>query len=60
MLFITLFPCSCRWWRILLIYVCGVVAGSLCSAIVDPGVYLAGASGGVYAIIAAHLGRRTD
>ena len=44
-----------RWWRILLIYVCGVVAGSLCTSITDPDVYLAGASGGVYAIIAAHL-----
>ena len=44
-----------RWWRILLIYVCGVVAGSLATSITDPDVYLAGASGGVYALIAAHL-----
>ena len=44
-----------RWWRILLIYFSGVVAGSLVTSISDPGVYLAGASGGVYAIIAAHL-----
>lgn len=44
-----------RWWRILLIYVCGVTAGSLASSISDPQAYLAGASGGVYAIIAAHL-----
>eukprot|EP00095_Tigriopus_kingsejongensis_P001872 snap_masked-scaffold70_size417918-processed-gene-1.10 protein:Tk01872 transcript:snap_masked-scaffold70_size417918-processed-gene-1.10-mRNA-1 annotation:"rhomboid-related protein 3" len=44
-----------RWWRILLIYICGVVAGSLASSITDPEVYLAGASGGVYALITAHL-----
>jgi len=37
------------------IYVCGVIGGSLASAIVDSDTYLAGASGGVYAIIAAHL-----
>ena len=44
-----------RWWRILLIYLSGVVAGSLVTSISDPGVYLAGASGGVYALITAHL-----
>lgn len=44
-----------RWWRILLIYLTGVVAGSLVTSISDPDVYLAGASGGVYALIAAHL-----
>ena len=44
-----------RWWRILLIYLSGVLAGSLAVSVVDPAVYLAGASGGVYALIAAHL-----
>ena len=44
-----------RWWRILLIYISGVVAGSLAVSITDPSVYLAGASGGVYALITAHL-----
>jgi len=44
-----------RWWRILLIYVSGVAAGSLATSVTDPDVYLAGASGGVYALIAAHL-----
>ncbi|XP_039297527.1 rhomboid-related protein 2 isoform X2 [Nilaparvata lugens] len=43
------------WWRVLAIYVAGVIAGSLGTSISDPKVYLAGASGGVYAIIAAHL-----
>lgn len=43
------------WWRVLLVYLAGVVAGSLGTSVSDPGVYLAGASGGVYAIIAAHL-----
>ena len=44
-----------RWWRIMLIYLTGVLAGSLTVAVADPHVYLAGASGGVYALIAAHL-----
>ena len=44
-----------RWWRIMLIYLTGVMAGSLTVAIADPHVYLAGASGCVYALIAAHL-----
>lgn len=44
-----------RWWRIMLIYLTGVVAGSLATSISDPEVYLAGASGGVYALISAHL-----
>ena len=39
----------------MLIYLTGVTAGSLTVAIADPHVYLAGASGGVYALIAAHL-----
>lgn len=42
-------------WRIALVYFAGVAAGSLGSSLSDPGTYLAGASGGVYALIAAHL-----
>lgn len=44
-----------RWWRVLLVYLTGVVAGSLTVSLTDEGSYLAGASGGVYALIAAHL-----
>ncbi|XP_033216048.1 rhomboid-related protein 3 [Belonocnema kinseyi] len=44
-----------KWWRVLLIYMAGVVAGSLGTSVSDPGVYLAGASGGVYALITAHV-----
>jgi len=44
-----------RWWRVLIIYFSGVIAGSLGTSIVDPTVYLAGASGGVYALMAAHV-----
>lgn len=44
-----------RWWRVLIIYTAGVVAGSLCTSVTDPTVYLAGASGGVYALLFAHL-----
>lgn len=45
-----------KWWRVLLVYFCGVIAGSLASSLMDPNVYLAGASGGVYALITAHVG----
>jgi len=44
-----------RWWRVLLIYISGVLAGSLIVSITDPDVFLAGASGGVYSLITAHL-----
>ena len=44
-----------RWWRVCLIYLTGVVAGSLIVSIADPHTYIAGASGGVYALITAHL-----
>lgn len=44
-----------KWWRVLLIYIAGVVAGSLGTSVSDPTVYLAGASGGVYALITAHV-----
>lgn len=41
--------------RIGCIYLAGVLAGSLGTSILDPNVYLVGASGGVYALLAAHL-----
>lgn len=44
-----------KWWRILLVYFAGVIAGSLATSITDPYSYLAGASGGVYAIMTAHI-----
>ena len=44
-----------RWWRILLIYLSGVLAGSLAVSIAGQKVLLAGASGGVYSLITAHL-----
>lgn len=37
-------------------YIFGVLAGSLTTSIFRPTVYLSGASGGVYALITAHLG----
>lgn len=43
-----------KFWRVGLVYVLGVLAGSLAVSVTDPKVYLAGASGGVYALIAAH------
>lgn len=44
-----------KWWRVGLVYLGGVIAGSLGASISDPYSYLAGASGGVYALIAGHL-----
>ncbi|KAF5285142.1 hypothetical protein FQA39_LY16831 [Lamprigera yunnana] len=44
-----------RWWRVLIIYLAGVLAGSLGTSITDPTVKLAGASGGVYSLITAHI-----
>lgn len=44
-----------RWWRVLVIYFAGVIAGSLGTSITDPTVKLAGASGGVYSLITAHI-----
>lgn len=43
------------WWRVTIIYVTGVVAGSMGQSIANPDAALAGASGGVYALITAHL-----
>ncbi|XP_039965287.1 protein rhomboid [Bactrocera neohumeralis] len=45
--------------RIGIIYCAGVFAGSLGTSVVDSEVYLVGASGGVYAMLAAHLANIT-
>lgn len=42
-------------WRIILIYLAGVAAGALANSLYLPTYYLAGASGGVYAVEYAHL-----
>lgn len=44
-----------KWWRVMIVYLAGVIAGSLATSVTDPHIYLAGASGGVYALIFAHL-----
>ncbi|XP_018562743.1 rhomboid-related protein 2-like [Anoplophora glabripennis] len=44
-----------KWWRVLVVYFAGVLAGSLGTSIVDPTVKLAGASGGVYSLVTAHV-----
>uniref|UniRef100_A0A0N5AZW2 Rhomboid protease n=1 Tax=Syphacia muris TaxID=451379 RepID=A0A0N5AZW2_9BILA len=44
-----------KLWRIAAVYFSGVLAGSLLVSVVDPNAYLAGASGGVYALLAAHI-----
>lgn len=43
------------WWRVALVYVAGVIAGSMGTSLANPRVSLAGASGGVYALITAHI-----
>lgn len=41
--------------RVAAVYLAGVLAGSAGSSVFDPEVCLVGASGGVYALLAAHL-----
>lgn len=43
-----------HWWRVSLVYVAGVLAGSLGHSLTSINC-LAGASAGVYALIAAHI-----
>ncbi|XP_076454648.1 rhomboid-related protein 2-like [Babylonia areolata] len=42
-------------WRVALVYLLGVIAGSLAHSICDHYVALVGASGGVYALLGAHV-----
>ncbi|KAL8608160.1 hypothetical protein ACOMHN_016615 [Nucella lapillus] len=42
-------------WRVALVYLLGVIAGSLAHSICDHHVGLVGASGGVYALLGAHV-----
>ncbi|CAH1968676.1 unnamed protein product [Acanthoscelides obtectus] len=44
-----------RWNRVSVIYLAGVLAGSLAHSVTDPNVMLGGASGGVYSIMTAHI-----
>nr|CAH8827718.1 unnamed protein product [Trichobilharzia regenti] len=44
-----------KFWRVGLVYLLGVITGSLAHSVSDPYVLLAGASGGCYALIGAHL-----
>ena len=41
--------------RVAIIYMSGVLAGSLATSVLDPQVCLVGASGGVYSLLAGHL-----
>ncbi|VDM34378.1 unnamed protein product [Hydatigera taeniaeformis] len=44
-----------KFWRVGIVYLLGVIAGSLAHSVSDPFVALAGASGGCYALIGAHV-----
>lgn len=44
-----------KYWRVGLIYLLGVMSGALLFFMFDRNVYLAGASGGVYTILSAHI-----
>ena len=41
---------SNTWWRVATVYSLGVLSGSLLSTLIWPDTFLAGASGGVYAL----------
>ncbi|CAL8073184.1 unnamed protein product [Orchesella dallaii] len=44
-----------HWKRVGVVYICGVVFGTLAGSVVQPWNFLIGASGGVYALLVAHL-----
>lgn len=44
-----------KWWRVLTIYFLGGIAGSLAHCVIEGNIRLGGASGGVYALLTAHL-----
>lgn len=44
-----------HWKRVGLVYLAGVLFGTLASSVVQPWTFLVGASGGVYALLIAHL-----
>lgn len=46
---------SNSWWNVGLVYMLGVLAGSLGSSVFSANAFLCGASGGVYALAAAHI-----
>ena len=41
--------------KVLIVYSCGVFSGSLATSVFDQTVFLVGASGGAYALVAAHI-----
>ena len=43
------------WWRVMLIYLAGGMAGSLTGTMVNPNLFICGASAGVSALTTAHL-----
>ncbi|KAB7500251.1 Rhomboid-related protein 2 [Armadillidium nasatum] len=45
-----------KWYRVSIIYILGVIGGCLASSLATPSYYLAGASGGVYALEYAYIG----
>jgi len=49
-------PSFNKAWRVAAVYLSGVLAGSLWTSVLNSVVFLSGASGGVYALITAHLG----
>ncbi|KAL3312044.1 hypothetical protein Ciccas_009369, partial [Cichlidogyrus casuarinus] len=44
-----------KFWRVGIVYILGVIAGSLAQSVSDPFIALVGASGGVYALMGAHF-----
>jgi rhomboid-related protein 1/2/3 len=43
------------WWRVTLVYLSGVLAGSVGASLFAPTVTFGGASGGVFALLTAHI-----
>ncbi|XP_064468786.1 rhomboid-related protein 2-like [Ornithodoros turicata] len=43
------------WWRIAVIYLCGLLCGPLSQSFINPNAFIAGSSSGVYSLQTAHL-----
>ncbi|XP_071111628.1 rhomboid-related protein 2-like [Haliotis cracherodii] len=44
-----------KWWRVMIVYLCGIIAGSLLHSMIEHNMALVGASAGAFALVGAHL-----
>ncbi|XP_067662668.1 rhomboid-related protein 2-like [Haliotis asinina] len=44
-----------KWWRVMIVYLCGVIAGCLLHSVIEHDLALVGASAGAFTLVGAHL-----